>query len=88
MVAEGMTSQRTFHVCMGAIARDLTCWRHAIVTFQKMKQAGHKATSASYEILTQCCANADPIDCYDALKFAGVPEFFAYSIGRRSKQIE
>ena len=88
MIDEGMTSQRTFHVCMGAIAKDLKGWRHAVRTFQKMKQQGHKATSATYEILTHCCANADPSDCYETLKYAGVPEFFAYSIGRRSQQLQ
>jgi tetratricopeptide (TPR) repeat protein len=88
MIGEKMTSQRTFHVCMGAIGRDPDSWRHAVVMFQKMKKSGHKANSASYEILTQCCSNADPSDCYNTLKFAGVPEFFSYSISRRSKQIQ
>jgi hypothetical protein len=87
MIEEGMTNQRTFHVCMGALGRDKAGWRHVVVTFQKMRKAGHKATSASYEILSIACSDADPTDCYDALKFAGVPEFFAYSIGRRSRKL-
>ena len=87
MIDEDMAGQRTFHVCMGAIARDTKSWRHAVVIFQKMRAAGHHATSATYEILTSACVNADPTDCYDALKFSGVPEYFAYSIGRRSLQL-
>jgi tetratricopeptide (TPR) repeat protein len=88
MIDEDMAEQRTFHVCMGAVARNKKAWRHSILIFQKMRQNGHKATSASYEILTQACTEANPTECYDALKYAGVPEYFAYSIGRRSKVLQ
>ena len=84
MITEGLATHSTFHVCIGAIARTPKSWRHAVLVFGKMRKAGHKATTATYEVLTQACVEADPTDAYDALKFAGVPEFFAYSISRRA----
>ena len=84
MIAEGLASHSMFHICMGAIAKSPKSWRHAVLLFGKLRKAGFKATSATYEILTQACAEADPTDAYDALKFSGVPEFFAYSISRRA----
>jgi hypothetical protein len=61
-------------------------WRRALALFKCMGTVDNlKPNTATYSVLMECCAKAelDEVpDVYDAMKFAGVPEYLAYATGR------
>ena len=59
-------------------------WRQALSVFARLRKNGHKATTHVYELLGKCCIRGAPDQVYEALKWAGVPEYLAYSMAQRS----
>eukprot|EP00949_MAST-11_sp_MAST-11-sp1_P000848 g848.t1 len=63
-------------------------WRLAVTIFRKLCASGLAPNTATYEILGKACAKAPPLQLYDALKWAGVPEAISFSIANKSSGTE
>ncbi|KAJ1456013.1 hypothetical protein M885DRAFT_616542 [Pelagophyceae sp. CCMP2097] len=57
-------------------------WRRALSLFQRMQKDGVHPNTHTYSLLLSVAANsptADTVEVYEGLKFAGVPEYLAYT---------
>ena len=57
-------------------------WRRGVHVFENMQKEGVKPNTNTYAIMAKLgfeAKNDDPGEIYSALKFAGVPEYIAYS---------
>ena len=57
-------------------------WRRALTVFQSMKEFGVSPNTATYSVISDACAAAkleDAPTVYEAMKYAGVPEYLAYT---------
>ena len=76
----------SYNLTIGACEKDGQ-WRRALKLFKDMVKQKIVPNTATYSVISETCAKAkldDIPDLYDAMKFAGVPEFIAYSTGARA----
>eukprot|EP00945_MAST-04E_sp_MAST-4E-sp1_P004399 g4399.t1 len=59
-------------------------WRQALRVLSKLREKGHKATTAVHEVLARCCVRGSPEQVYEGLKWAGIPEYLCYSIAQKA----
>jgi pentatricopeptide repeat protein len=78
--ADGLVPVDMYNCCLEAAAAG-GGWRRAIQVFNRMRHHGVKPNTSTYQALMAAVAKARcaSTEVYDGLKYAGVPEYLAYT---------